>query len=223
MNDPRELPVATPAEAAPVAHESAALHVAGRAAYTDDIAEPRGTLHAALGFAPVAHGRLTALDLRAVRAAPGVVDTIAAADVPGVNDVGPIQRDDPILADGVVHFAGQPVFAVAATDVEAARRAARLGEVRVEPLPAILTIDQALEAGSYVLPPIHVVRGDAQHAIASAPHRLRSEIRSGGQDHFYLEGQVALAIPYSLCRNGSLEKAAVSFKFHTYCTRNCFG
>ncbi len=180
---------------AAVPHESAALHVTGAAAYTDDLPEPRGTLYAALGVSPVAHGHLRALDLAAVRAAPGVVDVIVAADLPGANDVGPIVHDDPILARDELLFAGQPVFAVAATSVAAARRAATLARFDVLPLPAVLTIDEALAAGSYVLPPVHVTRGDAAGALARAPHRIRGEVRSGGQDHFYLEGQIALAVP----------------------------
>ena len=180
---------------APVAHDSAELHVSGEAHYTDDLPEPRDTLHLALGVSPVAHGRLDGLDLAAVRAAPGVVDVVTAADVPGVNDVGPIQHDDPIFATGIVEFAGQPVFAVAATDVGSARRAARLARFDIAPLPAILTIDEALAAQSFVLPPVHVTRGDAAAALARAPHRLRGTVRCGGQDHFYLEGQIALAVP----------------------------
>ncbi len=201
MNDPRvplpDLAIAAdgPAVGAPLPHDSAALHVAGEAAYTDDLAEPRGTLHAALGVSPVAHGRLRSVDLDAVRAMPGVVDVVVAADIPGVNDVGPIVHDDPILADGLVQFAGQPVFAVAATSVEAARRAALAGRLDIEPLPAILTVEDAMAAQSYVLPPVHVKRGDASAALARAPCRLAGSIANGGQDHFYLEGQVALAIP----------------------------
>jgi xanthine dehydrogenase large subunit len=199
MNDPRALPldVAEQADVAfrDVAHESAELHVRGAATYTDDIAEPRGTLHAAIGVSSVAHGRLRSLDLSAVRSAPGVVAVIVAADIPGVNDVGPIVRDDPILAESIVEFVGQPVFAVAATDVELARRAVRLARIEVEPLPAVLSIDDALARESYVLPPVHVTRGDAQSALEQAPRTLSGEVRSGGQDHFYLEGQIALAIP----------------------------
>jgi xanthine dehydrogenase large subunit len=179
----------------PVPHDSAALHVTGEAAYTDDIPEPRGTLFAALGTSAVAHGRIRAIDLDAVRAAPGVVDVIVARDIPGRNDVGPIVADDPILAPDLVQFAGQPVFAVAATSVDAARRAAKLGRIEVDPLPAILTIEDAMAAESFVLPPAHVTRGDAAGAIARAPHRLQRIVASGGQDHFYLEGQVALAVP----------------------------
>jgi xanthine dehydrogenase large subunit len=180
---------------APVPHDSATLHVAGEALYTDDLPEPRDTLHVAVGVSPIAHGRLRGLDLSDVMRASGVVTVVTAKDIPGVNDVGPIQHDDPIFAHETVEFAGQPLFAVAATDVRLARRAAKLARLDLEPLPAILTIDDALAAQSYVLPPVHVTRGDAAAALAKAPHRLRGTIRSGGQDHFYLEGQIAMVIP----------------------------
>jgi xanthine dehydrogenase large subunit len=179
----------------PVAHDSATLHVAGEADFTDDLPEPRDTLYAALGVSPHAHGTIERLDLDAVRNAPDVVAAITAADIPGTNDVGPIEADDPILAERTVHFAGQPIFAVAAHSVNAARRAVALANVDISPLPALLTIDDALAAGSYVLPPVHVVRGDVPGALRRARHRLSGTLASGGQDHFYLEGQVALAIP----------------------------
>jgi xanthine dehydrogenase large subunit len=180
---------------APVPHDSAPLHVAGAAHYTDDLPEPFGTLYAAIGTSEQAHGRIERVDLDAVRASEGVVALITATDIPGMNDVGPIVADDPIFAERVVQFAGQPIFAVAATSVNAARRAVECARLDVEPLPAILTIDEALAAESYVLPPVHVVRGDPQRALAAAPHRLRGHCENGGQDHFYLEGQVSLAIP----------------------------
>ncbi|HTP97879.1 MAG TPA: xanthine dehydrogenase molybdopterin binding subunit [Casimicrobiaceae bacterium] len=180
---------------APVPHDSAALHVSGEAQYTDDLPELAGLLHVAVGVSPVAHGRLRGVDLSAVEAAPGVVAMVTARDIPGVNDVGPIQHDDPIFAHETVQFVGQPVFAVAATDVRLARRAARLAKYDIEPLPPILTIDEAMAAESYVLPPVHVTRGDAAAALARAPHRLRGTVRAGGQDHFYLEGQIAVAVP----------------------------
>ncbi|MBK9703324.1 MAG: xanthine dehydrogenase molybdopterin binding subunit [Betaproteobacteria bacterium] len=191
-------PVAPPAPAiagAALAHDSARLHVTGEATYTDDLPEPRGTLYAALGCSPVAHGRLRGVDLAAVRAAADVVDAIVAADLPCANDVGPIVDDDPILAAGVVQFAGQPVCAVLARSMPAARAAARLARCDIEPLPAILTIDAARQAESWVLPPAHLARGDAAAALRRAPHRRSGTFASGGQDHFYLEGQVSLALP----------------------------
>ncbi|MEO8536908.1 MAG: xanthine dehydrogenase molybdopterin binding subunit [Betaproteobacteria bacterium] len=180
---------------APVPHDSAVLHVSGAATYTDDLPEPRGMLHAALGVSAYAHGTLERLDLEPVLAAPGVVAVLRAADIPGVNDVGPIQHDDPILVERTVEFAGQALFAVAANTVTDARRAALLADVVVSPLPALLTIEAALDAQSYVAAPVHVVRGDPTRAIATARHRRSGRFDSGGQDHFYLEGQIALAIP----------------------------
>jgi len=176
-------------------HESAHLHVSGEATYVDDIVAPLGTLHAALGRSAKAHARVTSLDLEAVRSAPGVVAVITAQEIPGVNDCGPVLRDDPILADGVVQYVGQPLFAVAATSVKAARRAALLACVAYDELPAVLTIDAALAAQSFVLPTERLARGDAAAALRGAPHRLRGQLRCGGQDHFYLEGQVSLAVP----------------------------
>jgi len=178
-------------------HESARLHVTGEATYTDDILEAAGTLHAALGLSPVAHGKLLAVDVEALRKLPGVVAVITAADIPGPNDCGPIIHDDPILAEGEVHYLGQPVFAVIATDRDLARRAAARARqvIRVEPLPAVLTPLAAHEARQYVLPPMHMKRGDAKAAIERAPHRLQGALSVGGQEQFYLEGQISYAVP----------------------------
>jgi xanthine dehydrogenase large subunit len=180
------------------AHESAHLHVAGEATYIDDIRELDGTLHAALGLSPVAHGKLLSIDTLRLRAEPGVTAVYTAADIPGTNDVGPIVHgDDPILADGVVHYLGQPMFAVIAADRRIARRvAARAKEfVTIEPLPALLTAREAHAAKSYVVPPMHLARGDARAALAAAPHRFKDTLSVGGQEQFYLEGQISYALP----------------------------
>jgi xanthine dehydrogenase large subunit len=180
------------------AHESAHLHVAGEATYIDDIRELDGTLHAALGLSPIAHGKLVAIDIDRLRAESGVTAVYTAADIPGVNDVGPIVHgDDPILADGVVHYLGQPMFAVIAADRRIARRvAARAKEfVTTLPLPALLTARDAHAAKAYVMPPMHLARGDAKAALAAAPHRFKDTLSVGGQEQFYLEGQISYAIP----------------------------
>ena len=184
-----------------VPHESAHLHVAGEATYTDDLPELAGTLHAALGLSPVAHGRLVQIDRATLLAQPGVVAVLTAQDIPGLNDCGPIVQDDPILApcdgQGEVHYVGQPVFAVVATSREAARRAARLAKqvLSIEPLPALLDPEAAHAAGRHVLPSMHLRRGDSAAALAQAPHRLRGRFSVGGQEQFYLEGQIAYAVP----------------------------
>lgn len=179
------------------AHESAHLHVAGRATYIDDIPEIDGTLHCALGLSPLAHGRLRRVKLDVLRALPGVVDVLLAADIPGPNECGPIVHDDPILADGELRYLGQPVFAVIATTREAARRAAARAKdaIEADPLEPVLTAREAHARGQYVLPPMHLERGNARAAIARAPHRLSDRLEVGGQEQFYLEGQISYAIP----------------------------
>ena len=176
-------------------HESAALHVSGAAHYLDDLPELAGTLHAAIGQAPCAHGRLRALQLDAVRAAPGVRAVLTAVDIPGDNNCGPILHDDPLLAADEVQFYGQPLFVVAADSREQARQAVRLAQIDIEPLPALLDIDSAVAAESWVLPPFEMQRGEVDAAFAAAPHRLSGQARVGGQEHFYLEGQISYAQP----------------------------
>jgi xanthine dehydrogenase large subunit len=179
----------------PQPHESARLHVTGRARYLDDIDLPSGTLHAALGISPVAHGRLVGLDLQAVRHSAGVIDVITAADLPGANQCGPVLDDDPILAESELVYAGQPVFAVLATSHDLARRAARKAKWNINPLPAILDIRAALAERSFVLPTQTLIRGEPQAALERCPLRRTGSVSIGGQDHFYLEGQIAIALP----------------------------
>lgn len=178
-------------------HDSAHKHVAGEAIYIDDMPEPAGTLHIGLGLSNVAHGKLKSVDLAAVRAAPGVVDVLTYADVPGENDVSPSgMHDDPVLAEGKVQFHGQPIFAVVAVTREQARQAARLGKIEYEELPSVLSIwDLDPENDKQVTTPLTLNRGDAAAAIAAAPRRVKGRMKLGGQDHFYLEGQVSLAVP----------------------------
>ena len=205
MNQPREQAlfvsatpdVGAPGVGVPHPHESAHLHVAGEATYVDDMPELAGTLHAALGLSPVAHGRLAATALDAIAALPGVVDVFGARDIPGRNDCGPIVHDDPILADGSVQYLGQPVFVVLARTRDAARRAASQAKkvLTIEPLPPVLTARDGHAKKQYVLPPMHLARGDAARAIAAAPRRLKGSLSIGGQEQFYLEGQIAYAIP----------------------------
>ncbi|MGH6647603.1 xanthine dehydrogenase molybdopterin binding subunit [Aquabacterium sp.] len=190
-------PMASSAAGKSLPHESAHLHVAGAAPYIDDLPELAGTLHCALGLSPVAHGRLIGVDVATLKAMPGVVAVLTAQDVPGKNDCGAIIHDEPILADGEVHFLGHPVFAVIATDRESARRAAARAKevIQVEPLPSLLTIEAAHAAGAHVVPPMHLHRGDAAGAMARAPHQLKDRFYLGGQEQFYLEGQISYAIP----------------------------
>jgi len=180
---------------AAIAHDSAEKHVAGEALYIDDLPEPAGLLHLYVGQSARAHARVTRLDLAAVRAAPGVVCVLTSADVPGRNDIGPVQNDEPLLPEGVVRFVGQPLFCVAAESLPKARAAAALAVVEYQDLPALLTIETALAANSLIEDSQTMRLDDAAAAIAAAPHSLSGRLAIGGQDHFYLEGQVALVVP----------------------------
>ena len=191
------LPVAHAAQGRDLTHESAVLHVTGEAVYTDDLPELRGTLYAALVLSPVAHGELIGegIDRQALMAEHGVVAVFTARDIPGENNCGPIVHDDPFLAAGKVEFLGQAVAVVVARDMLYAREAARKAKVQVKELPAILTIDEAMAQGSFVMPPKGITRGDADAAIAAAPHRLQGRTHCGQQEQFYLEGQITYAVP----------------------------
>ncbi len=180
---------------AAVRHDSAAGHVTGSARYLDDMPNVPGTLEAALVLSPHAHARIRRIDFSRALAAPGVVAAISAADIPGKNDIAPIRSDEPALAAGVAEYEGQPIAAIAAATLDQARAAAKLVEIDYEPLPCILTIEDAMARESFVSPPALMVRGEVEPVLTSAPHRLSGELRCGGQDHFYLEGQIALALP----------------------------
>ncbi|UCU93235.1 xanthine dehydrogenase molybdopterin binding subunit [Hydrogenophaga taeniospiralis] len=176
-------------------HESARAQVAGTATYIDDIPEVRGTLHAAPVCSPVAHGILRKLDASAALALPGVRAVIDAGDIPGDTTLAAFAHDEPVFALDTVMFTGQVIALVVADDVMTARRAARLVKLDIEPLPAVLNVHEAHALESYVLPPVQVSRGDAGAALKRAPHQLEGRFEVGGQEHFYLEGQVAYVLP----------------------------
>tara|TARA_R100000005_G_scaffold89765_1_gene60614 strand:- start:21892 stop:24240 length:2349 start_codon:yes stop_codon:yes gene_type:complete len=179
----------------PRPHDSAARQAAGDALYIDDIAEAKNLLHLYVAQSEKAHARIVRMNLDAVRAAPGIVTVLTARDVPGENDASPIAGDDPVFAEDIVEYAGQSLFAVAADSLAQARTAAKLAIIEYEELPAIATIEEALAAESFVLPSREMRRGNAAKAIRKAKHRLKQHFAIGGQDHFYLEGQITLALP----------------------------
>ena len=191
----RRAPEADTDVGAAIAHDSAERHVRGNAAYVDDIREPAGTLHVAPGYAEATRGRLRSVDLDAVRRAPGVVAVLLASDIPGANECSPSLGGDPVLADSEVLFHGQVVFAVAATSRREARRAARLARIDVEEVAPAVDVEAGVRSGRQVLPPYEFRRGAPRDAIAASPRIHEGSVRIGGQEHFYLEGQAALAIP----------------------------
>ena len=180
----------------PLAHDSAIKHVTGQAQYIDDLRVPAGTLHLAPGYAPIAAGRVTTLDLEPVKAAPGVVTVLVADDIPGKNDISPKDiGDDALIAESQIMFFGQVLFVVVAETRDQARRAARLARIATAPTMPAIDVDDAMVAGTTVLDDYTFERGETSEELERAPKRVTGEFRIGGQEHFYLEGQVALAIP----------------------------
>lgn len=178
-----------------VRHDSARGHVTGSARYIDDMPELPGTLEVVLVTSPHAHARIVSIDVSAARAADGVHGVVTAADIPGHNDIGPIFDGEPVLASEIVDYVGAPVVAIGAESFDQGMAAAALIKIEYEELPAILEIEDALEAKAYTYPPQIMTRGDPESAIAGAAHKVSGELRCGGQDHFYLESNIALAIP----------------------------
>ncbi len=176
-------------------HESARAQVAGAATYIDDIPEVRGTLHAAPVCSPVAHGQLKGIDPSKALAMPGVRAVIDARHIPGDKTLAAFAHDEPVFATDTVQFVGQVIALVVADDVMTARRAARQVQLDITPLDAVLSVHEAHARERYVLPPVHVKRGDAQAALRRAPHQLEGRFEVGGQEHFYLEGQIAYVLP----------------------------
>jgi xanthine dehydrogenase large subunit len=175
----------SPSVGLPVPHESAALHVTGAALYT------KGVLHAHPVQVPHAHARVTALRTAPALAVPGVVRVLTAADVPGVNDAG-VKHDEPLFPDEVM-FYGHAVCWVLGETLEAARLGAAAVEVDAEPLPSLLTVTEAIAAGSFQGARPQVTRGDADAGLARSAHVFSGEFEFSGQEHFYLETHCALA------------------------------
>ena len=192
---PRESAPTPPEVGEPLAHDSAHLHVSGAAVYVDDRQRMNEQLFVCVGGSAIAHGKVKRMDLSAVRDAPGVVDVITAAEVPGKLDIGAVFPGDPLLVAEVIEYCAQPLFAVAATDFTSARKAVALADIEYHEQPPILDLKQAIQEKFFVRPPHQMQRGDVDAALALATHRVSGELTVGGQDHFYLEGQVATAIP----------------------------
>jgi xanthine dehydrogenase large subunit len=180
----------------PLPHDAAPLHVTGAARYVDDIPVPQNCLHLAFGLSKVARGRIVHLDLSAVAASEGVHLVLAGTDFETIPDCSPSAHDEPLLSDGSIHYAGQPLFLVAAESHLLARRAAARAVVEIAAETPILTIDEAMAAGSiFEEGPRVYAKGDVDTALTRAPHVIEGRIEIGGQEHFYLEGQSALALP----------------------------
>ena len=176
-------------------HDSASKHVSGHAIYTDDIKEPYGTLHGAIGCSKKAHAIIKKIDLSEVWKSEGVISIIGHNDIPGRNDVGPVFDGDPIFPSKKVEYYGQPLFAVAATSTELARRAVLKAKISYKDLKPIVTIQEALSKKKFIFKGKKIKRGNPSEKISKSKNYLKGNFTTGSQEHFYLEGQVAFVIP----------------------------
>lgn len=176
-------------------HESAIKHVTGSAKFVDDIVTPADTLHAYPVMAEVSRGKINGINTEKLLQADGVVTVLGSDDIPGHKDIGPVFPGDLLLADDAVEFHGQAVLLVVAESHEQARKAARLAEISYDVEVPLLDIDDAVAQQSWVRPPHGLKRGDAAAALNTASNTLSGRLDIGGQEHFYLEGQIGIAIP----------------------------
>ena len=176
-------------------HQSAYKHVSGVSVYVDDIAVNDQLLNGYVVYSPHAHAKIVSFDLAKAQALPGVLAILSAADIPGENNLGPIVHDEPCLAENEVTFVGQAIFLIAAEDEETARAAADLIDITYETLPALVSLEQAMAQNSLMGPERKIRRGDAEKALAEAPHKIKGRFKTGAQEHWYLETQTALCLP----------------------------
>jgi xanthine dehydrogenase molybdopterin binding subunit len=178
-----------------IPHESGALHVTGEAVYVDDILTSEQLLVGRAMYSPFAHARIRSFDLSEARDVRGVHAVLSYKDIPGHNQIGPVVKDEPCLAENEVVCVGQAMFLIAAETKEQCLEAERRIRVEFEPLPAILSIDEAIEKNSLMGPAQQIQRGDVDAALKSSPRVISGELRTGAQEHFYLETQVCLCVP----------------------------
>ena len=176
-------------------HIDATAHVRGESTYVDDVPAPAGMLYAAIFGSPVAHGKVTSLNVEGALAAAGVAAVITAKDIPGENQIGPIIPDEPLLADSAVHYRGQPLAVVLAKSAALARKGAALIKVSIDPLPVITNPREAYEKGAIIGAPRTVACGDVEAAFERCDVVVSGSCDMGGQEHVYLETQRSRAVP----------------------------
>ncbi|MCF8371465.1 MAG: xanthine dehydrogenase molybdopterin binding subunit [Bacteroidales bacterium] len=176
-------------------HESGLLHVTGKAVYIDDMPELPGLLHGFVFTSSVASGRIFSFNIEKAKAVPGIEAILCYRDIPGENQMGPVIHDEPALAEETLECIGQAIFLIAATSENTGREALRLIEIEIEESPAILTIDDAISARNLLQPPRKIECGSVEKGLAEAENYLEGKFETGAQEHWYLETQVAMAIP----------------------------
>lgn len=180
----------------PKAHHSSHLHVTGTATFIDDIIQPANALQGYVVTSEIAYGQIKSIDIQEALKTQGVVSILSFKDIPGINQMGPLRDDEPILAESTIEFYGQALFLIAATSIDIALKAAQIIKIETEPLPPILTIEEAMDKGWQMHPTLTIERGNITKAFSESDFCIEDELTSGGQEHWYLETQIAAAIPF---------------------------
>lgn len=176
-------------------HESGELHVTGEAIYVDDIPVHDQLLIGKVVYSPYAHAKIKSFDLSEAKKVAGVHAVLSYKDIPGHNQMGPVVKDEPCLAENEVNCVGQAVFLIAADTIEQCYEAEKKIKVEYEPLEAILDIETAIAKNSLLGPPRNITRGDVEAGLKNSKNVIKGELRTGAQEHWYLETQVCLCIP----------------------------
>ncbi|PHH89212.1 hypothetical protein CDD83_6484 [Cordyceps sp. RAO-2017] len=178
-------------------HVAALKQTTGEAQYTDDIPSLKNELHGCWVLSTRAHARIKSIDYSAALDMPGVVDYVDRSDMPSAeaNKFGAPHFDEVFFAEGEVHTAGQPIAMVLATSASRAQEAARAVKIEYENLPAVLTMEEAIEQDSFHPLFREIKRGDAERAFKTCDHVFTGTARMGGQEHFYLETNACLVVP----------------------------
>lgn len=176
-------------------HCDSELHVRGDSDFVDDVEPPVNMLHGAVFASPVAHGKITSLDVQPALQSRGVVCVLTREDIPGCCEIGAIVRNEPVFAHDEVMYQGQPIALVVAESKLLARKAAAMIEVTIEPLEVITCPREAVAKGRIFEPARGFSKGDVHVAWADCKTVVSGQVDLGGQEHLYLETQRARAIP----------------------------
>ncbi len=182
-------------EAKHIAHESGYYHVTGSARYIDDLQVSELLLHGRVVYSKICHGKILSIDTSKALKLAGVYAVLTALDIPGVNNMGPVIKDEPVLAEDKVSFIGQAICLIAAVDETTAKQAEKLLSIELQELPGIIRLEEAIDQNNLLHPPRVIHRGDTRRGIENSTHKLEGQLKTGAQEHWYLETQTCLCLP----------------------------
>lgn len=176
-------------------HESAIKHVTGKSIYVNDIDAGNFMLFGKVVYSSFSHAIIKSIDIKKALELEGVHSILTYKDVPGANQMGPVYHDEPCLAENKVNFIGQAIALIAAESIEIARKAEKLINIEFEPLHSVVTLEEAIENNQLLLEPRIINRGNFEEAFKKSDHTIKGCLKTGAQEHWYLETQSSLCVP----------------------------